>query len=133
MKKSVTSILILAILFALAQPAFAAVPPSVDPQYTNAQSVSVSLNISSSGTATSLVRLTGKTGLTNASVTTYLEKKVGGLWVPVDDWQYSTSVRVFSKTYSEQLSGSGEYRAVAKFTLKAATVENITVTSYDSY
>lgn len=103
MKKIISCILILAIVFTLAQPVFAAQPPSIEPQYTNANKACVTLNISDSGKVKIVLLVSGKTGLKNTDVTTCIEKKVGSSWVSVEDWQYSTSSRTFSKTYEMQL------------------------------
>lgn len=139
MKKILSCILILATVFALAQPAFAAQPDEITPQYVNARQAEVYFSINSSGLAMVTVTCCGNTGLKKASVTTYLEKKVNGAWTRVDisaandEWVYSTTSQVFSKSYSAQLSGAGQYRAVAKFTLTAATVEYITDTCSATY
>lgn len=139
MKKILSCILILATIFALAQPAFAAQPDELTPQYVNATQARVSLTISRSGEAIVTVTLAGNNGLKKASVTTYLEKKVNGVWTRVDisaandEWVYSTTDRIFSKPYSASLSSTGQYRAVAKFTLTASTVEYITDTYSATY
>ena len=139
MKRILSCILILATIFALAQPALAAQPNEITPQYVNARQAEVYLSINSSGGATVTVTLCGNTGLKKASVTIYLEKKVHGVWVRVnisaanDEWVYSTTSRSFSKPYSASLSSKGQYRAVAKFTLTASTVEYITDTCSATY
>ncbi len=139
MKKFLSCILILATIFALAQPAFAARSCGIAPQYVNAKKAVVNLTISSSGKATVTVTLSGNSGLKEASVTTYLEKKVNGVWTRVDisatndEWVYSTTSRSFSKPYSTSLSSTGQYRAVARFTLTASTVEYITDTCSATY
>lgn len=139
MKKMIAYILALAALFTLSQPALAARPISVGPQYINARQAEVDMVINSSGVATATVICYGNTGLTKANVTTYIEKLVGGSWVRVNigetnnAWQYTTTSQNFSKTYTAQLSSSGTYRAVAEFTLTASAVEHITSSSSARY
>ena len=84
MKRILSCILILATIFALAQPALAAQPNEITPQYVNARQAEVYLSINSSGGATVTVTLCGNTGLKKASVTTYLEKRLmvsGSVWI----------------------------------------------------
>lgn len=139
MKKILSCILILATVLALTQPAFAAQPQEISLHYVNARQAEVYLSINSSGKAVVTVTCCGNTGLKKASVTTYLEKKVNGAWTrvdisaPNDAWTYSTTSQSFSKTYSTQLNSTGQYRAVAKFTLTASTVESITDTCTATY
>lgn len=139
MKKLIVLTLLLATLFACALPVSAAMPPTVEPQHENATSATVTLNIDALGNATVRICVCGKASLQKASVTTYLEKKVGTQWVRVDidasgnAWQYSTTSRNFQKTYSANLNGSGQYRAVARFTLTGTTTESITSISNSSY
>lgn len=139
MKKMIAITLTVFTLFACILPASAAQTPTVEPLYDNATIASVSLSIDSSGKATVKITLQGKSTLKSTSVTTYLEKKVGTQWVRVDidaagdAWQYSTTSRAFQKIYSTTLSSSGQYRAVATFTLTGSTTETVTVNDTATY
>ena len=139
MKKILSCLLVLVIVLTLLQSVSAAQPDTVTPCYTNAKSLSAYLMIDSSGSAQVTISCTANANVTQVYVATYLEKKVNGAWTwvdipsPNDVWSYSTTSRKFTKQYSAQLSGSGEYRAVATFTLTAATRETVSVYSYASY
>lgn len=76
MRKILSCILILASIFALTLPAFAAQPPEIAPQYVNAQQAEVYLSINSSGLAAVTATCLGSIGLKKVSVTTYLEKRL---------------------------------------------------------
>lgn len=138
MKKLVSCVLVLATMFALSVSAFAAQPPTADPQYVNVKSASVSLSIDSSGKALVDVWLSGNADVTKVVATTYVEKKVGNTWVRVNIgttnniWQY-IGTRSVMKTYTAQLSGSGEYRAYCTFAITASTSETIYCSNTDSY
>ena len=112
---------------------------SIRPQYANARQAEVLLSISSSGKAVVVVKCYGTNGLKSAYVTTYLEKKVSGMWIrvnipaPNNTWTYSTTSQSFSQEYIVALDSVGQYRATSQFVLTAATVEYITDTSYATY
>lgn len=139
MKRIVSIILAFAALLLTAAPVYAALPPVIEPQYVDATSAMVTLTIDDSGKATLFFRVSGKTSLTRTTVVSYLEKKVGTSWERVDigpvddDWAYTTSNLNFSKTYEHQLSSTGEYRAVCKFTFTGSTTEIVTKTDNATY
>ncbi len=134
MKRIISTILILVTIFAAACPAYAA-----EPRYANASGVYVTLNINSSGKATVAVRVTGNSSLSSSEILTYIEKKVGSTWTRVDIgttndvWEYTSTNSAVLKTYTAQLSSTGEYRAVAEFTLTGSTAEEITKTATATY
>lgn len=133
MKRVISVILALAAIIALVCPAY-----GVEPRYANASSLNVSLSISSTGKASIVVRINGNTS-NPAEITTYIEKKVDGVWTRVDIgttddvWEYTSTSSTVIKTYSTQLNSTGEYRAVAEFTLIGSTVEEITKTATATY
>ncbi len=139
MKNSIALVLVLAVIFALSSPVYAATPPTIQPQYTNVQDATLALSISNSGLATVKMTVLGKSSLTKTDVILYLEKKVGSTWTRVDIgttgdvWEYSTTSRTFIKSYTHQLSSGGQYRAVAEFTFTATTVEEVTKTATATY
>lgn len=134
MKKVVVCILVLASLITLSCPAYAA-----EARLVNAQSVTLTLTISDSGVAKVSAAIVGTSALVKSEVMIYLEKNVGGTWVRVDIgttnnvWEYSTTSRVSTKSFSTQLNATGNYRVVAEFTLTASAVETITKTSMATY
>ena len=134
MKKIISVILILVTLFTLACPAYAAEARLVDSNLGT-----VTFTISSSGSATIVVRLSGSSTLSSASMHTYIEKKVANIWTRVSvnssysGWEYTTTSTSVTKTYSAQLSSTGEYRAVTVFTLTGTTVEEVTQMSTATY
>lgn len=134
MKRIFSAILILVTIFAISCPAFAA-----EPRYANANTLTATMSITSSGKASIFIRMSGSSSLTQANIKVYLEKKVGGTWTRVDIgtvndvWEYTTTNSSVTKTYSTQLSSTGNYRAVAVFTLSGTTVEEITKTATATY
>lgn len=65
-------------------------------------------------------RVIGKKGITKKIViNTKVQKKVGLIWVTVDNgsWTDTSSAYNFSKSHSVQLSDKGTYRAHVKFTV----------------
>lgn len=139
MKKIIASVLVIVSMCVLAYPVHAATPSTMEPRYTNVQSATVSLSISNSGLATARVTVLGKSTLEETNVVVYLEKKVGSSWVRVDigttndEWEYTSTSISFNKTYTKQLSSSGQYRAVAEFTFTAGSVEEVTKTATATY
>lgn len=139
MKRILSLILIFAALLLTAAPAYAALPPAAEPQYTDADNAIVSLSIDNSGNATLTLRIFGKASLTRTAVVSYLEKKVGSTWVRVDidtpnnAWFYTTTNKNFSRSYQTQLTGSGEYRATCEFTFYGTVTETATKTALATY
>ena len=68
MKRIISLTLVLAALLLTATPVHAALPPTVDPQYTDARTVITTLSISDSGLATLVLQVAGNQTLTNTSV-----------------------------------------------------------------
>lgn len=134
MKKIVSVLLLLSIIIAVACPTYAA-----EPRYANANNLLVTISVNSSGKATVFVKMYGCASLTQSHITTYIEKKVGSTWTRVDIgtvndvWECDSTSTTVIKTYTAQLSSTGEYRAVAEFTLTGSTVEEVTKTATTSY
>lgn len=135
MKKLVTMLLLISMVFSLAQPAFATETSEIQPCYADAGDIEVSLTISSSGTATVRATCMGDSSVTSVNLTVYLQKKVGTSWVTVSGctWTATNLSRCFSKSYSASVSGSGEYRAVGYFYITATSTSTESATSYASY
>lgn len=135
MKKLVTTLLLIFMVIALAQPAFAAEIAQIQPYYADAGDIEVSLTISNNGTATIRATCMGDSNVTSVNLTVYLQKKVGTSWVTVSGctWSATNLSRCFSKSYSASVSGSGEYRAVGYFYITATSTSTESATSYASY
>ncbi len=135
MKKILSMILLVACLFAVACPVLAAEKEEMTPQYVNTNTVRSRMTISDNGLATIALTCSAKSTVTQISVKTHLEKKVGSTWVvvdisePNDQWVDTVFARTLLKTHTHQLSASGTYRAVAEFTVTAAQTETFTLTS----
>lgn len=74
----------------------------------------------SNGKANVENKVIGKKGVTKKIViNTKVQKKVGLIWVTVDNgnWTDTSSACNFSKSHSVQLSDKGTYRAHVKFTI----------------
>lgn len=88
------------------------------PLKNNDAETKVNFAISSSGQATVIVRCNAlSTKFTSATIETKVQKKVGLIWVTVDNgsWTDTTKSKNFSKSHSVQLSSKGTYRAHVKF------------------
>lgn len=141
MKKVLTIFLAIVICFsALSVPVLAAVEDdAIMPCHTNATVAQVTLVINDNGLATINSTCTGIPGTTWIRATTYLEKKVNGVWTRVDilstddQWVTMINTRVFSVTKTHQLTSKGTYRAVTTFDVIAGTTETITVMSQTTY
>lgn len=113
--------------------------PLVDLQWVNANSAHVSLTISDTGYATVNVGFKGSFSLKSATVTTFLEKRVGNEWVRVelptlhDAWIDTTTWFDLEETHTVQLDSKGEYRVTARFIWTGSIVENATLTDHDVY
>lgn len=93
MKKKLfrSSVCLLAMLMLLSNIAFAAMPPMVEPLYDNADRVSASINISSTGCATCAGTIVLHGGV-KADVTLTLQKSTNGTsWSSVKPWTTSGS------------------------------------------
>jgi hypothetical protein len=141
MKKATSILILFAMLLALVNPANAAAitEPQISPRYTNAETVTTDISISTSGVASVVLNVSGYANLETISVTTYIEKYNYGMWVRVNigttnnEWTYSYKGQAMRKTYSYTLTSSGQYRAVSLFTLAGDTTETITVSDYTSF
>lgn len=139
MKKLIALVLVLAAMLSVAQPALAALPDSVSPLYVHAERASILLNIDANGLATIDVSYAGSASVSNVKITTYLEKRVGGLWArvvtdqPNNEWVVSSSSVAVARSYTHQLDSAGQYRAVSVFVLTADPGETITSDDTDYY
>lgn len=141
MKKLISAFLALALCFSVfSAPASAAVEDNaIMPCYTNATVAEVILAIDDSGLATVNSYCSAIPGTTWIRATTYLEKKVNGVWTRVDilstddQWVTMINTRLFSVTKTHQLTSRGSYRAVTIFDVIAETTETIRVVSYATY
>ena len=136
MKKAISAILVLVVLFAtLPAPIQAAQPNENSPQYVTAYDATTRLVIDDAGNATITVRLFGKSGVTNITVTTYLEQKIGSAWyrARVNPWVYETSNSFCAAVFNGHVNNSGTYRARSIFTVTGTTTETITVISESIY
>lgn len=96
---------------------------SIKPCYNNVDRVNTTLTISSSGVATVKNFYIGITGTTkSAKIVTKVQKKVGIIWVTVDNgsWTDNSSSNSLTKSHSVQLSGKGTYRAHTVFTFSGS-------------
>ncbi len=92
----------------------------------------------SNGKANVENKVIGKKGVTKKIVVnTKVQKKVGLIWVTVDNgnWTDTSSAYNFSKSHSVQLSGKGTYRAHVKFTVSGTggSDDEITLNSEKIY
>lgn len=134
MKKVVSLFLVFITVFVFAVPAFAAAPEAdAVPLYTNAKTAKATLTINSSGVASMSLICTATSSTTSISCVSYLEKYTNGSWSRVDisasgdQWSDTVNSNVFSKLRTQQLNSSGRYRIVAIFTVRASTIETITL------
>ena len=123
MKKLITLILVLILIFTMAVPALGAQDEPAMPNLLNTKLASAKLSISDTGLAEVVVTCVGKTNVTSISTITYLERKVGSSWVRVDidaandQWVDSTTSTRMVKSHTYQLSLTGEYRVVSECTV----------------
>lgn len=111
---------------------------SIKPYYNNVDRVNTTLTISSSGVATVKNSYIGITGTTkSAKIVTKVQKKVGIIWVTVDNgsWTDNSSSDSLTKSHSVQLSGKGTYRAYTVFTFSGSggSDDKITKTYESTY
>lgn len=140
MKKLISLLLVFALgVSVLLVPAWAQSNEEVRPYYTNTSSAQTTLTINANGKASIAVYCLGLSNVKSIKATTYLEKKVNGSWTrvdidqPNDQWVNTTTLRVFSKTITYQLTSTGTYRAVTTFVVTASSSETITVYSEATY
>lgn len=137
LKKSVSLVLanILFLLIAFV-PAKAAVQNEVAPCYNNVSTATGSVSISSSGVITVKNSYIGYQSVTTkAVITTYIEKKVLGLfWSRVDigqtddEWVDTIYDYKYSGSHSVQLEKTGTYRVTVEFVIygSGGSAETIT-------
>ena len=93
------------------------------PLKNNDAETKVNFAISSSGQATVIVRCNAlSTKFTSATIETKVQKKVGLIWVTVDNgsWTDNSETNDFAKSHFVQLSGKGSYRAHTVFTFSGS-------------
>lgn len=135
MKKIIAVCLCLIALCSLSISVYAS---SIQPCYNNVDRVNTTLTISSSGVATVKNFYIGITGTTkSAKIVTKVQKKVGIIWVTVDNgsWTDNSSSNSLTKSHSVQLSGKGTYRAHTVFTFSGSggSDDKITKTYESTY
>ncbi len=135
MKKTLTAILLVSLVFALAQPVLAAENPPIAPCYEDVGDFRILLTISSSGKATVRVSSQGNSTVKSIDLKVLLQRKAGSAWITLDGctWEEDGLGRSFSKTYSASLTETGEYRAKAYFYVTTTAQKTLTFTSYATY
>ena len=141
MKRLTSLVLSLVLLLTIVTPAFAAQPETaVSPRYINTSQASISLVITEDGLAEWSIICLGLSNCTSIDAVTYLERKMGTVWVrmsigyPITDYHYSVAGRNLYATYQRQLTYAGEYRATVEFTVHGTTAdEELKFTSYRTY
>ena len=130
MKRLTSLILSLVLLLTIATPALAAQPETtVSPCYINTSQAGISLAITDAGLAEWTIICLGEPNCTSIDAVTYLERKMGTVWVkmsidyPITDYTYSVTGRNLYATYQMQLTYAGEYRAVVEYTVHSATAD----------
>lgn len=129
MKRFLTFLVTLVIALTATVSAYAS---SVTPLANNNVDTKVYFSVSSSGQATVNVKCVAlSTKFTSATIETKVQKKVGLIWVTVDNgsWTDTTKSKNFSKSHSVQLSSKGTYRAHVKFTVSGTGGSDDEVTS----
>ena len=124
MKRLTSLVLSLVLLLTIVTPAFAAQPETtVSPRYINTSQAGISLVILEDGLAEWSIMCFGEPNCTGIDAVTYLERKMGSLWIkmsidyPITDYHYSVTGRNMYAVYQMQLTYAGEYRAVVEFTV----------------
>lgn len=123
--------------------ASAATPEEITPRYNNTLSTTTAMNINSSGKMTISYEYSGyPSTTTKAVITTYIEKKVLGLfWSRVDigttDDQWVDTINNYSYegTRTYQLSSSGTYRVTVVYKIygTGGAADEINYQKTDSY
>ena len=128
MKRLTSLILSLVLLLTIATPAFAVqTENTVSPRYANTSQAGISLVITEDGLAEWTIICLGLSNCTGIDAVTYLERKMGSLWIkmsidyPITDYHYSVTGRELISTYQMQLTYAGEYRAVVEFTVHSTS------------
>jgi hypothetical protein len=117
MKKIIALIICFVVLFATTITAHAS---DIQICSNNVDATSTAFSISSSGLATVKNTYSGISGVTtSAKIVTKVQKKVGLIWVTVDNgsWSDTSTATNFSKSHSVQLSSKATYRAHIEFTI----------------
>ena len=138
MKKVCSALLAFALLLVCTVPSHAAQAPTVSPLYVNTTQASVSFAISEYGKANIVVTCVGNSTATKISTVTYLEQKIGSVWVrvaidsPNNEWLYTTTASFMQQSYDHTVTFKGKYRAVCEFTVEG-TIEDETFTLTNTY
>ncbi len=134
MKKIIVALIMTLLMFSISITAYAKDFTVCDNNCNNAYTY---FSISN-GKANVENKVIGKKGVTKKIVVnTKVQKKVGLIWVTVDNgnWTDTSSAYNFSKSHSVQLSGKGTYRAHVKFTVSGTggSDDEITLNSEKIY
>lgn len=120
-------ILVLMLISCLAVPTFAAVPPTADPMWDNANSVNGTMGFSGENKTTgeAKMQVIGKTGVTRIESSVVVYKHVGSDWVYVTE--NSKNVNLRSCTLTANFSGEigYEYKAEFHFVVYKGTVGEV--------
>ncbi len=104
---------------------------TVESRMTYISSYSTSLNISSTGVATIVGRVRGKSTVTSSYVKCTLQMSVGGGWVDVKSWEDLSSTPNATVGVDYQLSSRGTYRVYME--CRANTEEKTGTSAYKTY
>lgn len=120
MKKMIIALISVFIVLTVSITAFAT---EIQPYGANYNAANTSFTISTSGLATVTNTYRGVNGVTtNAEITTKVQRKVGLIWVTVDDgkWTDTSTATNFSKSHSVQLTKTGTYRTKVEFVISGS-------------
>ncbi len=139
MKKIISLLLVMITLVQVIIPVSATHVQGFSARYVNAEQATVTISISASGVATVRITCSGNSDVSSISTTTYIERKSGTSWQRVNigtttnTWTYNTTQSRVAKSYTAQLSSTGQYRTVVVFVVKGSTSETITKYASGSY
>ena len=116
---------------------------NITPYYNNTQTAVSAMNISDDGVMTITYRyITKTTDISNATITTYIEKRTLGLFwtrvdigVPDNQWVDTSTSSSYVNSRTFQLSSSGTYRACISYEIIGSngSVDTIPYELQDSY
>ena len=135
-KRTLTVILCLLLMFSLTVPAFA-----VDARLSHGVSATILFGITSTGMAeVSVVYQGNRTSFTSVTVETYIQKRtLGFIWTKVDNgepnktWVDTSTSDIGDFVHHLQLDSKGTYRAVYKITFSGTGAEDDVIETTREY
>ncbi len=136
MKRGITTVLVLVLLFSLTVPCLAAEDSSVSPRYSHISKVAYDLSINASGVATCTASCTALSPSYKVKVSCLLQGYTGSTWALLKSWSDTDYSYASVDQQASTRSSWTDYRIKVTFSIYDSSdnqLETVTYYDYDYY